>query len=101
MRQGVLATICRARIVQFAAIGGVLFAIAPRPRDDHRIEISSRSIAITQSAEAARRGSGRLDPGKAAEVTARVIEDEILYREGIRLGLAEDDPLIRQRVVQK
>jgi len=89
------------RLAQFAAFGAAAFLIAPRPRDDRQIEISRRELAIVQSAEAGRHGASELAPEQAAAVTARVIEDEVLYREGVRLGLDQDDPLIRQRVVQK
>jgi hypothetical protein len=57
--------------------------------------------AHPQAAEAARRGTRVLDPDKAAEVTARVLEDKMLFQEGVRLGLDQDDPIIRPRVVQK
>jgi peptidyl-prolyl cis-trans isomerase C len=96
-----LRQLVRARIVQFLAIGGAIFVLAPRPRDDRRIEISRRELAIVEAAEAARRGTRTLEPARAAEVTARIIEDRMLFKEGVRLGLDQDDPIIRQRVVQK
>ncbi|HEX4417082.1 MAG TPA: peptidylprolyl isomerase [Kofleriaceae bacterium] len=93
----------RARLIQFLAIGGVIFWIAPRPRPggDRRIEVSARELAIVEAAEAARHGTRSLAPGKAAEITSRLIEDKMLFAEGVRLGLDQDDPIIRQRVVQK
>jgi hypothetical protein len=100
-RIAVLARLARTRIVQFLAIGGAIFLLAPRPRDGRRIEISGRELAIVEAAEAARRAARTLDPAKAAEVTARLIEDKMLFQEGVRLGLDQDDPIIRQRVVQK
>lgn len=87
--------------MQFLAIGGAIFLVAPRPRDDRRIEISKSELAIVLAAEASRHGTRALDPDKAAEVTARVIEDKMLFQEGVRMGLDQDDPIIRQRVVQK
>jgi hypothetical protein len=93
--------LARTRLVQFLAIGAAIFAIAPRPRDDRRIEISARDLAIIGAAEAARHGARTLDPAKAGEVTARVVEDKLLFREGVRMGLDRDDPIIEQRVVQK
>jgi peptidyl-prolyl cis-trans isomerase C len=97
----VLHHLVRARLVQFLAIGGAIFLLAPRPRDDRRIEISHHELAIVDAAEASRHGTRGLDPAKAAEVAARVIEDRMLFQEGVRLGLDQDDPIIRQRVVQK
>lgn len=96
-----LAGLARSRLVQFLAIGGAIFLAAPRPRDDHRIELSAAELAIVQAAQAARDGTAALDPGKAAEVTARVLEDRMLFREGVRMGLDQGDPIIEQRVVQK
>jgi hypothetical protein len=37
----------------------------------------------------------------AAEVKERAIEDEILYREGEKLGFDKSDYIVRQRVIQK
>src|SRR5689334_1200661 len=97
----VLHRLAHARLVQFLAIGGAIFALAPRPRDPRRIEISRAELAIVQAAEASRHGARTLDAAKTAEVTARLIEDRMLFDEGVRLGLDRDDPIIRQRVVQK
>ena len=97
----VLHHLARARLVQFLLIGGAIFLVAPRPRDDRRIEISQDEIAIARAAEATRHGAAALDPAKAAEITARLVEDKMLFQEGVRMGLDQDDPIIRQRVVQK
>jgi hypothetical protein len=93
--------LARARLVQFLAIGGAIFLAAPRPRDDRRIEISAQDLATVHTAQAVRDGAARLAPDKANEVTARVIEDRLLFREGVRMGLDQGDPIIEQRVVQK
>src|SRR5262249_25271342 len=47
--------LARSRLAQFFAIGSAIFLIAPRPRDDRRIEVSRRELAIVDSAEGARR----------------------------------------------
>jgi hypothetical protein len=91
----------RARLAQFVAIGSAIFVLAPRPPDARRIEISKAELAIVEAAEAARHGAPALDPVKMAEVTARVIEDRMLFAEGVRLGLDRGDPIIEQRVAQK
>lgn len=88
-------------MVQFLAIGSALFALAPGPAEDRRIEITARQLEIVAAAEAARPGAGALDTAGVAAVRTRMIEDELLYREGVRLGLEQGDPLIRQRVIQK
>jgi hypothetical protein len=97
----ILHSVVRARLVHFIAIGSAIFALAPRPPDDRRIEISRAELAIVEAAEASRHGARSLEPAKAAEVAARVIEDRMLFTEGVRLGLDRGDPIIQQRVVQK
>lgn len=89
------------RLLHFVVLGGVLFAAAPRTADERRIELRSSTFESFASAEAARRAVPALADDKAREVRARAIEDEILYREAIRLGLDRDDPIIRQRLGQK
>src|SRR5262245_192936 len=82
----ILHSVVRARLAHFIAIGSAIFALAPRPPDDHRLEISKSEIAIAEAAEAARHGARALDPAKADEVTARLIADRMLFAEGVRLG---------------
>jgi hypothetical protein len=91
----------RQRLVQFAVLGGLIFAIAPRARSRDDIEIRGERLAALHVAEAARAGSRALAPETAADVDQRALEDEILYREGVRLGLDVNDGIVRQRVVQK
>jgi hypothetical protein len=97
----VLGHLARARLVQFFAIAAALFLVAPRPPDDRRIEISSADLTAVTAAQSARQGTRTLEPAKAAEVRARWIADQMLFREGVRMGLDQGDPIIQQRVVQK
>jgi peptidyl-prolyl cis-trans isomerase C len=94
-------TLLHQRLVQFAVLGGLIFAIAPRARSPEDIDIRSERLAALHVAEAARSGSRALPPEVGAEVDQRALEDEILYREGVRLGLDTNDGIVRQRVVQK
>jgi hypothetical protein len=91
----------RSRLVHFAVLGGAIFAVAPRPLDERRIELRSTAFDALAHAEATRRSLAALPDDKTREVRARAIEDELLYREAIRLGLDRDDPIIRQRLAQK
>jgi hypothetical protein len=93
-----LAALLRERLVQFAILGGGLFALAPKPRLPEVIEVSSARLAALRTAEATRPSA---TSERAAEVDQRAVEDEILYREGVRLGLDKNDGIVRQRVVQK
>jgi hypothetical protein len=90
----------RNRLVQFAVIGGVLYGLTPARESPSHIEIRSERLGALRSAEAARSG-GLLTQDKAREVEERALEDEILYREGVRLGLDRNDGIVRQRVAQK
>jgi hypothetical protein len=94
-----VAAVARSRMLHFALIGGGIFLIAPGPK--RRIDLSSRSLATLRAAEATRLGRAGLDEQRAREVDARTVEDELLYREALRLQLDRDDPIVRQRLIQK
>jgi hypothetical protein len=83
------------------ALGAVIFAVSSRREDPRRMVIDASSLAAFEQAQAERDGVPSLAPGRRAEVDSRAVEDEILYREGLRLGLDRDDPIIRQRIIQK
>src|SRR5207247_1607670 len=91
----------RHRALQFLVLGGLLFALAPKPGSSRDIALDSRSLAALQEAQVQRLGRAALDDDEAREVQARTIQDEILYREGLRLGLDRDDNVVRQRLIQK
>jgi hypothetical protein len=83
------------KLALFAFFGGLLFAVAPKPDRPDVIDISRARLAALHAAEATKKG------GKAADVDQRELEDEILFREGVRLGLDKNDGIVRQRIVQK
>lgn len=89
------------RLFQFAVLGGLLFAVAPRPSSPRDIAIRSERLAALHAAEASRPRSRTLPAAKTGDVDQRALEDEILYREGVRLGLDKNDGIVRQRIVQK
>jgi hypothetical protein len=91
----------RHRLFQFAVLGGLLFAVAPKARSAERIEVEGARLAALRAAEATRSGGVPLTEERATEIDQRALEDEILYREGVRLGLDRNDGIVRQRVVQK
>lgn len=91
----------REPLVQFAVLGGLLYLASrllggsdalriPAERlVDSRAKMS-RLLARSDAPEALRR-----------ESDLRVVGDELLYREALRLGLERDDPVIRQHLAQK
>jgi hypothetical protein len=89
------------RLVQFLSLGGLLFIVTPSSESPHHIDLRRQHIAALQAAQATRLGSDTLPASQASEVEVRAIEDEVLYREALRLGLDQSDPLIRQHLIQK
>ncbi len=89
------------RLTHFLALGGLLFALSPRPPNPRAIGIPRSELDAMHTAEARRLGLSALPPDKVREVDERAVEDELLYREAVRLGLDRDDPIVRQRLIQK
>ena len=93
--------------VHFVLLGIVLFSVhgalvgrRHEVRDDRRIRVSA-AFANALQATSDRRAGG---PGDDAERAARVqdfIEEEVLYREALALGLDRGDPVVRRRMTQK
>jgi len=100
MSELVLVT-ARSRLVHFFVVGGIIFALAPRVPSWRDLTISSRTLGVLRAAQARRLGAAQLTPAQSDEVTARAVEDELLYREGLRLGLDHNDNIVRQRLIEK
>jgi hypothetical protein len=91
----------RARLVQFGLVGGAIFFLSGGARrSDDRLDLTRADLSALEDVEAVRKGRAR-DATLAAEVDERALEDEILYREGLKLGFEKNDAIVRQRVVQK
>lgn len=90
----------RNRLAVFLAIALLLFLLAP-PAEDERIRVTAQQQEVLQMAKAASDGVAELSAAKKIEVTAQMVDDEVLYREGLRLQLDKNDPIIKQRIVQK
>jgi hypothetical protein len=88
-------------MAQFLLCGGVLFAVAPRSHISDTVVIDAAALDALRAAEARRLGEGSLTVAESRAVGQRAVEDELLYREGLRLGFDRDDPVVRQRVIQK
>ena len=89
------------RLVHFAILGGVIFALAPHPETNRDIAFDGATFAALEAAQTQRLGRVRLAPGDLENVRTRAIEDEILYREALRLGFDRNDNVVRQRLIQK
>jgi hypothetical protein len=98
---GVLRAALQNRLLQFVVLGGLIFAVAPPPVSQRDIVLDGATLAALERAQAQRLGKPVLDSDETARVRMRAIEDEILYREALRLGFDTDDGIVRQRLIQK
>jgi peptidyl-prolyl cis-trans isomerase C len=90
------------RLVQFLVLGGLLFLAAPgAPDDDRAVRLDSARIERLGQREATRRGLQGATRALRDEVRSRAVEDAVLLREARRLGLDQDDAIIRGRLIQK
>lgn len=88
-------------MTHFLVLGAILFAIAPAPKETRRIRVDPEVLAALRADEAKKLGKNALSADELRLVEARAIEDELLYREALRLRIAEGDVIVRQRLVQK
>ena len=96
----IVSRLLRDRLVHFAVAGGLLFALAPAV-DRSRVSVSTGYLQSLHAAQAHKLGVPQLSEERAAEVDRRAVEDEVLYREAMRLGLDRDDGLVREHLIQK
>ncbi len=89
------------RLAQFGLVAGALFAVAPRAQSPSKIDLAHQGLDQLHGAAAAKAGRITLSDEDAKAVDRRAIEDEILFREGLRLGLDDNDGVVRNRVIQK
>ncbi len=94
--------------LHFALVGGLLFAgeaalrtDGPRTADEPpRLEVSDRRVRALV-AQHERLVGQRADPASVRVLVDRFVEEEILYREALRRGLATDNPAVLVRLRQK
>lgn len=101
MHRTLVRRIVRSRLTHFIAFGAALHLLAPGAGPSRVVDVDPAALAAVHRAEADRIGAPTLDPSTSHTVDARLIEDELLYREALRLGLEDDDPIVKQRLVQK
>jgi peptidyl-prolyl cis-trans isomerase C len=96
-----LAWLLRQRLVQFVVLGGSLLALSPRSHDEHTIALTTARVQALARREAERVGQAQPTSAVRSRVLAQLVEDEILVREARRLGLDQDDDILRRRLIQK
>lgn len=101
-RASVARALAREPLVHFFAVGALLFALhaAVAPPPQRRVEITAAFVEALRAEQLER--TGRL-PGDAETraLVDRHIDEELLYREALALGLDRGDVIVRRRLVQK
>jgi peptidyl-prolyl cis-trans isomerase C len=90
-------------LVHFVAAGLVLFAVSKLHTDEggaHKIVITPQREAQLANRYALQFGASP-SPTTLTQLVEQEIEEEILFRRGVALGLDRDDEIVRRRVVQK
>jgi hypothetical protein len=101
-------SLLREPLAHFVLVGVALFGVdrllspaEPEPATQPRLLQLSPELH-QELVENLRHRQGREpSPGELERARERWIEDEVLYREGVALGLVEGDVLIKNRVVEK
>lgn len=88
--------------LHFAAIGLGLFLLHARvsPPERARVVVSAAFVdGLVQ--EQRERGGPPPSPAERAALIDRYVDEELLFREALALGLDRGDPIVRRRLVQK
>jgi hypothetical protein len=100
---GLWRKILREPLVHFVAAGCVLFVmgVALRgPSDTHRIVVTAqRKVQLAKRYQL--QFGAEPDSATLNELVDSDIHDEMLFREGLALGLDKDDEIVRRRIIQK
>lgn len=96
-----LRRIGREPLIQFGLLGALLFVASRMVAGDGSLQIPAERLEDSRAKMS--RLLERADDAMAVrrESDLRVVGDELLYREALRLGLDRDDPVIRQHLAQK
>ena len=101
--------------MHFAVLGALLFGLsapgaarrrddqpapAPRPAPARTVVIATATIDAARAA-VPRRMKREPNPPELADLVQGVISEELLFREGMALGLDRDDRVVRRRVIEK
>lgn len=95
--------ILREPLLHFVVAGALLFAAVQAWRTHHDV----RRIVVTPARVAELSEKYRLQvgapptPDELEHLVDRYVEEEVLYREGMAMGLDRDDEIVRRRIAQK
>jgi parvulin-like peptidyl-prolyl isomerase len=91
-------------MVHFVLLGGLVFVVSEQLAEDvaeeNRIVIDNRikTEIVQEFQQKKRRAPSQQEMDKMLDGWLR---NELLYRKGLDMGLAENDPMIRDRIIQK
>jgi len=95
----------REPLLHFALLGAAIFGgyrlIAPPASDASEIVITADRIASITAQFSASHGGRPPHEDELRGAIDAYVRDEMLYREGLALGLDRDDPVVRNRIRQK
>jgi peptidyl-prolyl cis-trans isomerase C len=97
--------VLREPLLHFLFLGAAIFLIAHaiearRDAASARIVVDQRVVARIASLERAQSGIAP-DAALLDRLVANYVDDELLYREALRLGLDRNDEIVRRRLIQK
>jgi hypothetical protein len=98
-----VARILREPLLHFLLLGLVLFLLYGRVAtgDDYGRIVVSQAQVDDLAAQHQKLWGRPPTPAELNGLVETFVRDEILYREGVALGLDEDDPVVKRRVRQK
>jgi hypothetical protein len=103
MLAGLVRKVLHEPLVHFFVAGLILFALGQVIRQysgSHRIVLTPQREAELVNRYVLQFGT-RPDAGTLEELIKSDVHDEILFRQGLALGLDKDDEIVRRRIIQK
>jgi hypothetical protein len=101
----VIRQLLREPLLHFAMLGAAIFGayrlIGPPASDAAEIVITADRVASITAHFSASHGGRRPHDDELRAAVDAYVRDEMLYREGLALGLDRDDPVVRNRIRQK
>jgi hypothetical protein len=101
----VIRRLLREPLLHFALLGAAIFGayrlVTPPALDASEIVITADRIASITAQFSASHGGRPPDEDELRRAIDAYVRDEMLYREGLALGLDRDDPVVRNRIRQK
>jgi peptidyl-prolyl cis-trans isomerase C len=95
----------REPLLQFLLLGALIFAMAHVVQSEREAaqrqivvdaQLQGRIVAINQTQSGITPGAAQLE-----RLVEDYIDDEVMYREAMRMGLDRDDEIVRRRLIQK